>query len=64
MAPNENMIAYRSSAWPRTRANGAHMMKSAIGPDFGGGVHSDWTAMRDDETRPNFSVGMYVDKRH
>jgi hypothetical protein len=64
MAPDENMIAYRSSTWSRSCANGAHMMKSAVGPNFGGSVHSDRTAMRNNETRPNFSVGVNVDKRH
>src|SRR5271169_1230297 len=64
MAPNEDMIAYRSSARIRSCANGAHMVERAVGPDPSGTMHSDRTAVRDDETWSYFSIGVNVDECH
>lgn len=62
VATDVDMIAYRSSTWSRSCANGAHMMKCAIGTDLGGVVHSDRTAMRDNQTWSDLGIGVKVDK--
>ena len=64
MAPNEDVIAYRSSAWSRPCANRAHMMKSTVGANLGGSMHSDRTAVRNNKTRSNLSVGINIDHCH
>jgi hypothetical protein len=62
VATDEDMIANRSSARSRSCANRAHMMKSTVGTDLSGTMHADRTAMRSNETRSDFSVGIDVDQ--
>ncbi len=62
VATDVDMITYRSSAWSRSCADGAHMMKRAIGSDLGGEVNPDWTAMRNNQTWSDLSIGVNIDK--
>src|ERR1700733_5540080 len=55
------MIANRSATRPGSCANRAHMMKSTVSTDLGGTMHADRTAMRNNETWSDFSVGINVD---
>jgi hypothetical protein len=61
VASDQDVIADAGSAWSRSGADGAHMMECAVGPDLGGAVHSDGTAMRDDQAWADLSVGVEVD---
>jgi hypothetical protein len=64
VAPNINMVAYGGSAWSRSCANRAHMMKCAVGSDLGGSMDTDGTTMGDDQAWSDLSVGVNVDQCH
>jgi hypothetical protein len=58
------VVAYGSSPWSRSSANGAYVVDRTIGSDLGVTMHANEADVRNEEAWADFSVRMKVYVRY
>jgi hypothetical protein len=64
VAANEDVIAYRGSAWSRPCTNGAYVVDRTVGSDLGIAMDPNGADVRNEEAGADLSVRMQVYVRH